>query len=190
MFVIAVGCALIAFVDIALGLAIAHLLGRAWYGGPDLWVYAAGPLLTLLPDADFLLQPLVERLRGRKLASHRQVIHYPLALVPIFFAVYWYHPFAAWLVVLCVGAHFVHDSVGNAYGIQWFWPFSAAHALIATRDGGGVRRLIQLQPHRMVLARGVLSVEAFVRERYLQLTPHVVRAVLSLAGAVMVVLTL
>ena len=49
MFVIAVGCALIAFVDIALGLAIAHLLGRAWYGGPDLWVYAAGPLLTLLP---------------------------------------------------------------------------------------------------------------------------------------------
>ena len=185
MLAIATGCALIAFVDIALGLVIAHLLGRAWYGGPDIWVYAAGPLLALLPDADFLLQPLVERLRGRKLVCHRQIIHYPLALVPIFFAVYWYHPFAAWLTVLCTGAHFVHDSVGNAYGIQWFWPFSSRHVTALTADPDGRRRIVRFRPHREVLAAEIPPLRTVVRERYLGLTPEVARALDAVTGALM-----
>ena len=104
MILLIMGLALVAFVDIALGLVIAHGLGRWWYHEPPYWVYLAGPLLALLPDIDIPLQLLIERFRGRLLIAHRQIFHYPLALVPIFFVVHRWDPFAAWLTVLCIGA--------------------------------------------------------------------------------------
>ncbi|MDP3727146.1 MAG: metal-dependent hydrolase [bacterium] len=185
---VVIGCALVAFVDIALGLVIGHGFGRWWYHEPHLWVYLAGPLLALLPDADIPLQLLIERLGQRQLVAHRQIIHYPLALVPLFFVVYPWHPFLAWLTVLCVGAHFVHDSIGNAWGIQWLQPFSSLHIILLTPDRTGARRFIQLIPHRDVMARGRQSTEAFVRKRYCGLTPEVARAILSLAGALVILM--
>lgn len=181
-----VGYGIVAFVDIALGLIIAHALGWGWRQEPTVITYGLGVFFALLPDADVALKWLADATRLKRLVSHRQILHYPLVLVPIGLVVYQYHPFTAWLLVLSVGAHFVHDSIGNIWGIQWFWPFSSSHVEIWLDDSSGRKRTIQFRSHGEVLAICLKfpDIEAWVAERYLCLSSHSVRAVLFLAGAI------
>jgi hypothetical protein len=78
-----------------------------------------GILFALLPDIDIL--PIF----WRTSYDHRSYPHYPIVHVPIAIGIYMlFGPVFTTLYVLCLLAHFIHDTVGLGWGIAWLWPFS------------------------------------------------------------------
>lgn len=112
------------FLDIGLGI-FAAMAVSAWYDVPlTLLLAAAGIVLALLPDADFLFSVM----RRRSAVHHRDGLHYPLLYILIggqaaaFFGQEWLS-----LFVLCSLAHFIHDSIGIGWGVQWLFPLVKDH---------------------------------------------------------------
>lgn len=123
------------FLDIIIG--IGGSLIYAFLMDADITVplVGCGILFALLPDIDFLLMLLKRRKIDRFAHEHRDILHYPLLLVPGLFLILlpfgW--DFALFGSLLSL-AHFVHDSVGIGWGVKWFFPFS--RRLNKLRDNG------------------------------------------------------
>lgn len=110
------------FLDIGLGL-FAAMTVSAWYDAP-LTLAAAGIALALLPDADFLFSVM----RRRNTLHHRDGLHYPLLYIPIGAALLsFFGPPWAMLFALASLGHFIHDSIGIGWGVQWLFPFVTDH---------------------------------------------------------------
>lgn len=99
-------------------LSDAHSLGVfVWFG-----IFSA-----LSPDMDFLYH-LATGGTMRDDHRHREVFHKPL-----FLAIGWLvvalvaTPTLAWLFVVGALGHFVHDSIGIGWGVQWLAPFNNDH---------------------------------------------------------------
>jgi hypothetical protein len=115
------------FLDAGAGILSAFLLSR-YLGFPasGIW-YAAGVLFALLPDADYLFH-LLRGGSSRHAHRHRELLHRPLpylligtaALFPLGYT--WSLIFAAASLL-----HFIHDSIGIGWGVQWLWPFRDQH---------------------------------------------------------------
>ena len=115
------------FLDIGAGILIAiwvqstHALLFSWS------FVIAGAVFALLPDLDFIV-PVIAKRGFEGLLRHREGLHYPLLYIPIgafiftFFGVQW-----AELFVLASCAHFLHDSIGLGWGVQWLYPFTKDH---------------------------------------------------------------
>ena len=87
----------------------------------------AGILFALLPDVDYLLH-LARGNSSRDAYKHRDTLHLPLVFVPV--GVVLLYPFGhAWAVLFGAASflHFVHDSIGIGWGVQWLWPFCDDH---------------------------------------------------------------
>lgn len=117
--------------DTALGIFLSAFIARLFGFDPTALWYAFGVAFALLPDIDVPLSYMSRILRsrgsgkGKFTHEHRDILHYPIffALAAgVLFAVS--DPALAWLFVLAICAHFVHDSIHIGWGIAWLWPFS------------------------------------------------------------------
>src|SRR6185436_6524853 len=98
------------------------ILAALWFGEP-VWL---GILFALLPDIDAVIN--FARFRSTRFAyRHRDLLHLPIIYVLIAFAVYFFNPPVAALFLICTLLHFVHDSIGIGWGVQWLWPFCTDH---------------------------------------------------------------
>lgn len=111
--------------DIGVGILLS--LGVAeWFGVPATpWLVLFGVLCALLPDSDILTLPLLGKWH------HRMHTHYPLLYLPLFAAAFIVvEPLYAWIFMLGILAHLIHDTFGIGWGIAWIWPFSARRFLL------------------------------------------------------------
>jgi len=88
---------------------------------------AAGIIFAFLPDVDYLIH-LARGGTSRNAHRHREMLHYPLLFIPagvILFSFYGME----WVFLFGVAAflHFLHDSIGIGWGVQWLYPFSKDH---------------------------------------------------------------
>ena len=126
------------FLDIGVGILLSVILSD--FFGVDLssQFILTGVGFSLLPDLDIFVE-LAKRGRvgGRVQGHHRELTHFPLTYLPVWFLVYSFlGPMYGWLFGLAVVVHFLHDSVGMGWGIKWLWPFSRrAYKFFSNKDG-------------------------------------------------------
>ena len=115
------------FLDIGVGILMAFGVGTYYAVPVDRMLIIAGVIFALLPDTDYLIH-LMRGNSSRNAHRHRDLLHYPLLLIPAGILVL--YPFgAAWsaLFGFCALAHFIHDSIGIGWGVQWLWPLGDQH---------------------------------------------------------------
>ena len=112
------------FLDIGLGIFAALGVSARWGVPLTFWFAVAGAVFALLPDLDFIAVVL----RRRNALHHREGLHYPLLFVPIGTLVCWYFG-GEWATLFALASlgHFVHDSIGIGWGVQWLYPFIKDH---------------------------------------------------------------
>jgi hypothetical protein len=113
--------------DIGAGILIA--IGLAdWLHVPltTLWIFL-GVLFALGPDVDAIVNLIQYGGAGREY-HHRDLLHLPLIFIPLGTAIcFIFSPSLALLFALCSLSHFVHDSIGIGWGVQWLSPFITDH---------------------------------------------------------------
>src|SRR5581483_9803752 len=116
------------FLDIGVGILVALLVGSLHGVKVSLSFIVAGIVFSLLPDLDFIISAIAHRSFKNGAARHRAQLHLPLLYIPVgtilllFFSI----PLAE-LFFLVSLAHFLHDSIGVGWGVQWLYPFSKDH---------------------------------------------------------------
>lgn len=114
--------------DIAIGIFLAMGASRFFHQELTGTLVAAGIIFALLPDADYLAH-LARGNSSKDAHRHRNLFHLPLLFIPFgmltaygLFGSEWSFLFGAASL-----AHFVHDSIGIGWGVQWLWPFRGDH---------------------------------------------------------------
>lgn len=115
------------FLDIGTGILISVFISKI-FDFPLTWIFiSAGIIFSLLMDVDFLFH-LGAGKGTKKAHEHRYLLHYPLIYIPAgMFALYFYNPAVSLLFGLCSFIHFLHDSIGIGWGVQWLYPFNTNH---------------------------------------------------------------
>ncbi len=113
--------------DIGIGILLSIGLAKAAAIPLSAPFVIAGIIFSLLVDVDALIYAV--RTGGIKDAHrHRDLLHKPLLFIPLGAAmIYFWNPLLALLFILCSLAHFLHDSIGIGWGVQWLYPFSHDH---------------------------------------------------------------
>ncbi len=112
--------------DIAIGIVVSLFLSHAFSIPLTPMFLGLGILFSLAPDADVLLN--IKNANGAMSHQHRDLFHYPLLFVPtgmILLAFWDFH--LSLLFGITALLHFMHDSIGIGWGVQWFYPFSRNH---------------------------------------------------------------
>src|SRR3989344_4668704 len=114
--------------DIGLGL-IAAMLAAEGGDVPLTHSFAlAGIAYALLPDLDALWYMLRKRHLRKGSYEHRDALHFPLPYIAIGSALFSAaEPGHVLLFVLASLFHFLHDSIGIGWGVEWLFPFSRKH---------------------------------------------------------------
>jgi len=118
----------VALPDVAIGIIIVHLIGKAFGHDIPVYFYPIGAFLSMFPDIDYPYHLWQVRRQKRKFyETHRLVPHYPIIIIPIclilgVLSVFW-PTFFYWTVVvaLCILGHYIHDSIGAK--IRWLAPW-------------------------------------------------------------------
>lgn len=111
--------------DIAFGIFGAIIFSNIMKTELSLFLVLFGIISTLLVDIN--LFPFIKSFKLNKYHhKHREFLHYPLLFLPIgFFGILisLNLPLAIFFTI-SVLFHFIHDSIGIGWGIQWLYPFS------------------------------------------------------------------
>ena len=113
--------------DIAVGIFLAMGASRFFHTELTGVLVCAGILFALLPDADYLVH-LLRGNNSKNAHKHRDLFHLPIVFIPI--GVIILYPWGSqWMMFFVAGAlaHFIHDSIGIGWGVQWLWPFRDEH---------------------------------------------------------------
>lgn len=133
------------FLDVAVGIFLAIFASWFWGAGLNQRLIAPAVLFALLPDVDFWIEFFKHgSVGGKEIREHREILHFPLAYVPIIFIVALVFG-AMWAFLFGCGIflHFLHDSVGLGWGIKWLWPLShRSYKFFSERDGRFSSRLV------------------------------------------------
>ena len=116
------------FLDIAFGLIAALGVSTALQI-PLTWdLMILGPLFALSPDMDFLIH-LGRGGSSKNDDRHREILHLPLIFIPIGMLgiAFLMNPVWALLFGICALGHFIHDSIGIGWGVQWLFPVTSDH---------------------------------------------------------------
>jgi len=181
--------------DIAVGIFLAMGMSRFFHHPLTPVVLAAGVLFALLPDADYLLH--LARGRSSKNAHlHRDTLHLPLVFIPIsLFILYLFGP--EWMFLFGLGslAHFLYDSIGIGWGVQWLWPFRDNHYsfLYSYRPPHRTeympRKLFYSWPHRDIAALAARYGDPdWIKNIYFKFHPFALVEYAALAAAVIALL--
>ena len=115
------------FLDAGSGIFAAML--TSWvFGTPLSWMLiAVGVIFAFLPDIDYLVH-LGRGGTSRNAYRHRDLFHYPLLFIPTGVIVFSFVG-KEWALLFGVASflHFLHDSIGIGWGVQWLYPFSKDH---------------------------------------------------------------
>ena len=115
------------FLDIGIGILTSVWVSNIFgihFGWP---IVILGILFALFVDVDFLFH--ASKNGGRRAHEHRYLMHYPLLYISIGMLLLYAFlglPTAV-LFGLCSLFHFIHDSIGIGWGVQWLYPFSSDH---------------------------------------------------------------
>ena len=113
--------------DIGVGILLAILTNKLFSLPLSAIFLVGGVVFSLLMDIDYIFH-LAKGGGSKNAHKHRDLLHYPLLYIPLgmliisFFNIAW-----AALFALCSLAHFLHDSIGIGWGIQWLYPFKEDH---------------------------------------------------------------
>jgi hypothetical protein len=92
-----------------------------------LQLFLFGLIFSVIPDLDgikeFIRFKNIGGSKGRA-KDHRDGLHFPLMWLLASFLFVYLNPVLGTLFFLCVFAHFLNDSWGGGWGVQWLWPFS------------------------------------------------------------------
>src|ERR1043166_1457460 len=105
------------FLDLGVGILAGLLLKE------PVWL---GIIFSLLPDIDALVN-LAQFKSTRFAYHHRDLLHKPMVFAVLGVGLYLFNSTLGALFLLCSLAHFVHDSIGIGWGVQWLWPFNTDH---------------------------------------------------------------
>lgn len=75
-----------------------------------------------MPDIDFLY--VFFKQKGNLLHSHREILHKPLIFIILGLIILFFNKIIGILFILAIFWHFINDTIGIGWGIQWLWPFS------------------------------------------------------------------
>lgn len=169
------------FLDIGLGIFIAFFVSSVWEVPVNgVWI-GAGILFALLPDADYLIH-LIRGNSSRNAHRHRDLFHRPLLFLPAGMLAF-YSVGIAWSVLfgLCALAHFIHDSIGIGWGVQWLWPLGDKHYSFfyiykpKHRPGKLPRKLLYIWEHDKINEINErYGDEEWIRNIYLRWHPYVI----------------
>jgi len=114
------------FLDIALGIFGVLAFTKIEGVNLSLILIIVGILFALLPDIDFVFYSINGKKSNAQTHTHRELLHHPLIFIPAGFigAVILLDLQLAILFAILSFLHFIHDSVGIGWGIQWLYPFS------------------------------------------------------------------
>lgn len=114
------------FLDIGIGILLSIWTSGFFRANLTSALLCWGIIFVLVPDLDFVVELIRHgRVGGKVIGEHRELGHFPFLYVPVILIVFAIFG-AQYGVLLSFGllAHFLHDSVGIGWGIQWFWPVS------------------------------------------------------------------
>ncbi|MDD4989036.1 MAG: metal-dependent hydrolase [Candidatus Pacebacteria bacterium] len=166
------------FLDIGVGilasLFVAHLYGL----GLSLAFILGGIFFSLLMDADFV----IHFAKGGTYNTgyrHRNLLHYPLLYIPIGMVVigFFNHSWAI-LFAICSFFHFVHDSIGVGWDVQWLYPFDNRHFTLFYRYTSPIkeklpRQFLYIWKHEDIDALAKrYGDEHWIRNMYFKLHPY------------------
>lgn len=114
------------FLDFGIGIFLSILWSAVFDVALNFKLVALGILFSVTPDLDVFAELLQRgRVGGRVHGHHRKITHFPLTYIPVALLIgSYYGNVWTWFFLANVLAHFVHDSIGTGWGIQWWWPFS------------------------------------------------------------------
>ena len=161
--------------DIGLGILFSILVSKIFNIEltPQLIMIGAG--FSLLPDLDVFVELAKRgRIGGRVQGHHRELTHFPLTflivavLVYIYFGGVWFSLFS-----LTILAHFLHDSFGMGWGIQWLWPFTnSAYKFFSNKDGSFSKNfIVSWKPNELKETIKKYGDDHWLRNYYLKLHP-------------------
>lgn len=158
--------------DCALGLASLYIW--SWIlpyhvGMPILVGYAIAMFLAVLPDLDVLMQKAME---GKITGTHKNIMHYPLVIVPLVslvaFLIFGFSWFWSLVAATALLVHYVHDTVEIGPGIAWLAPFNTKAKYRLRRLEGEIR--FRMTPEELAV-RGAITLEEWLEKEYLRITP-------------------
>ncbi len=116
------------FLDIGVGILVALFVGKVFALPVSAALVLVGILFSLLVDADFIIHKLNPHIIGKD-HQHRDLFHYPLLYISIGAVLLSViaSPAIVLIFVLSSFLHFVHDSIGIGWGVQWLYPFDTRH---------------------------------------------------------------
>ena len=123
----------IMFLDIGIGILLALVLGDAFNVELTRQILLFALVSSLLPDLDVLLYLSRGGKMDHKAHKHRSFLHYPLFYIFIGLGLSVVLPFWGTLFTLASLAHFLHDSIGIGWGVQWLYPFSSKYIALFVR---------------------------------------------------------
>ncbi len=111
--------------DFGHGILITVLLLHLFGMEPSALYFVLGLVFSVMPDLDGLKE-LVRfgSVDAGEHGDHRDGLHYPLVWVVVGMGIIFFNLFVGTLFILCVLAHFLNDSWGTGWGVEWLWPLS------------------------------------------------------------------
>ncbi len=112
------------FLDIGVGILTAIFVSKLFTLSITTLFIIGGIVFSLLVDIDYFFH-LGRGGTTKNAHKHRSILHRPFLYIPIGISIILFLN-QAWAVLfgLCSLAHFLHDSIGIGWGIQWLYPFT------------------------------------------------------------------
>ena len=173
--------------DVAAGM-IGAMMAWGHNGSSSIAFLSLGVLLALLPDADVFLSILRSKRGGKYAHEHRNFLHYPLIYLVGGGLLFWFvFPQVVLLFVALSFFHFLHDSVGIGWGVQWLFPFSRNYFKFFTdkRNNFSSRILVWWTPAELSAAVDRYGKDDWLKRYYFRFHPvGIVEGVVFLVVAI------
>jgi len=160
--------------DIALGIFGAIAFAKIENINLSLILIIIGILFALLPDIDFVFYWMKGKKLNAQTHTHRELLHSPLIFISVgFLIILSINIPLAFLFAILTFLHFVHDSIGIGWGVQWFYPFSHRfYKLFSTKDGKFSKKLVvSWAPEEQKIAAEQWGDKNWIKNVYFKPTP-------------------
>ena len=132
--------------DFGHGILLTILFSSLFDVEPTFIYFVLGIVFSVLPDFDGAKEFF--RYNGKVDAGehgdHRDGLHYPVMWLIVGMVLVLFYPFIGTLFIACTMMHFINDSWGTEWGVEWLWPFNGRSYKFFSRNN--VDADVTLQP--------------------------------------------
>lgn len=162
------------FLDVAIGIFGAIIFANLQKVELSLFLILFGIISTLLVDLNLFVFTKKYKL-DKFHHNHRELLHYPLIFIPVGFAlvfIIFNFPLAILFTILSF-LHFIHDSIGIGWGIQWLYPFSKKFYKFFSDETNelSTRFMISWTPEEQEMAAKKYGRDNWIKYYYFRPTP-------------------